>query len=162
LRAHGKPVLELLVACAARLGDWNTVLDLATKRYQQGPGSWEWDRWALVYLALRARSLNEDSEVQRAAEQISSLVHKEAQRSAIDHWDAYYLAVADRCLGNYEEAYKHLKKVFRHATRHLPLMLDDPSLDVFRSDESFRDLTMATEQADLQLREEIAAIDQQY
>jgi tetratricopeptide (TPR) repeat protein len=160
LRAYGKTVLELLVACAARLGDWNTVLDLATRRYQQGPGSWEWDRWAHVYLALRARSLNDASEVQRAAEQISSLV--KAQGSAIDHWDAYYLAVADRFLGNNEEAYKYLRDVFRQATRHLPLMLDDPSLDVFRRDEDFRDLTMAAEQAALQLREDIAAIDRQY
>ncbi len=162
LRACGKTVLELLVACAARLGDWDTVLGLATKRLQQGPGSWEWDRWALVYLALRARALNDAPEVQRAAERISSLVHQEAQGSGIDHWAAYYLAVADRCLGNHEEAYKYLKEVFRQATRHLPLMLDDPSLDVFRGDESFRDLTMATEQANLQLREDIAAIDQQY
>jgi eukaryotic-like serine/threonine-protein kinase len=161
LKAYGNTVLELLVTCAARLGDWNTVSDLATKRYQQGPGFWEWDQWALVYIALRARSLNDASEVQSAAEQISSLVHK-TPGSAIDHWDAYYLAVADRFLGNNEEAYKYLKDVFRQATRHLPLMLDDPSLDVFRADESFRDLTMATERADLQLRKDIAAIDQQY
>ncbi len=117
---------------------------------------------SMFYLALRARSLNDASEVQRKAEKISSLVRQEAQGSAIDHWDAYYLAVAERCLGNYEEAYKYLKDVFRQATRHLPLMLDDPSLDVFRGDESFRDLTMATEQANLQLRKDIAAIDRQY
>ncbi len=162
LRAYGNTVLELWVACAARLGEWNTVSDIASKRFQQGPGYWGWDRWSLIYLALRARSLNDASGVQKAAEQISSIVHRAAQGSAIDHSEAYYLAVADRCLGNYEEAYKYLKDVFRQATRHLPLMLDDPSLDVFRNDESFRDLTRATEQADLQLRKDIAAIDQRY
>ncbi len=56
LRAYGKTVLELWVACAARLGDWNTVLDLATKRKQQGRGSWgEWDRWAPCSILRCAR-----------------------------------------------------------------------------------------------------------
>ncbi len=162
LRAYGNTVLELLVACAARLGDWNTVSDLATKRYQQGSGYWKWDRWSLIYLALRASVFNDAPGARKAAEQITSIVRHENQGSSIDGWDAFELSVSERVLGNDGEAYKYLKPVFRIATRHLPLMINDPILDVFRGDHNFRELITETEKANDQLRKDIVQIERRY
>jgi eukaryotic-like serine/threonine-protein kinase len=155
-------VLQLLVASAARLGDWNTVSNLARKRYEQGRGSREFDKWSLAYLALWAKASDDQVALRQAAEQIRSLVLSQNQNSEISHWDAYYLAIGERYLGNKQEAYKYLSPIFRIAVLNLPLMINDPTLDVFRQDQEFSDLVRQSEEANAQLRGKISTIDRSY
>jgi eukaryotic-like serine/threonine-protein kinase len=159
LRAYGNTVLELLTACAARLGHWNTVLELTEKRLKEGAGSWSWDQWSLVYRGLYARSSNDQHAVRNAAEQIASIVRSENQDSQIHDWEAFNLAIAERLLGHDQEAYKYLGPVFNEKVLHLPLMFNDPTLDAFRNDQSFNEVVAAANKTKSKLREDIAELE---
>ena len=58
----------------------------------------------------------------------------------ISHWEAFYLAVGERLLGNKEEAYRRLRPIFSQAHRHVPLMGLDPLLSPFQRDSEYQDL----------------------
>jgi len=145
LRTYNHTVLELTVACSVRVGDWPTVVRLASARLEQGSGNWLWDSWALSYLALAARAAGHEAETRERADRLLASF-REALAGAEPHtWDHYYLALANRLLDRKEEGYGHLKQIFPRILRNLPLMRDDPTIDVFAPDAEFQGMMSAAE-----------------
>ena len=75
------------------------------------------------------------------AERLVSTIHQTQAGTEIGHWEAFYLAEGKRLLGQKDEAYNLFRSVFSPVIRHLPLMDQDPLLDVFREDPQFRRLS---------------------
>jgi non-specific serine/threonine protein kinase len=152
LITHDTTVLELVVACSVRVGDWPTVQRLASARLEKGPGSWEldWDSWALYYLALASRAAGREAEAQEKAEQVVARSLEALARGKTIFWAQYFLALGSRFLERKEEAYQHLRIVFPDVLGVLPLMREDPSMAPFVPDVEFQ-----TMMSDLEKKNEV-------
>jgi serine/threonine protein kinase/tetratricopeptide (TPR) repeat protein len=140
LRAYNHTVSELLVACSAKLGDWNTVGQIARTKLGAGTDVWDWKMWGLVYLALADQGLGQPAETKTQGEALVNYIQQKFVGREISHWEAFYLAVGERLLGNKEEAYARLRPVFSPAHRDVPLMGLDPLLSPFQQDPEYQDL----------------------
>ena len=162
LRSYNHTVLELTVACSMRVGDWPTVVRLASVRLEQGSGNWLWDSWALSYLGLAARHEGHESEAREKGDRLLASV-REALAGAEPHtWDRYYLALGNRLLDRKEEAYEHLRIIFPRILRNLPLMRDDPTINVFVSDNEFQGMMSAAEKKAEATRRRIEDIEKSF
>ena len=140
LRAYGHTVSELLVSCSAKLGDWNTVGQIAKTKLGNGADVWAWKMWGLAYLALASQGLGQPDETKSQSGALVNYTREKFVGREISHWEAFYLAVGERLLGNKEEAYARLRPVFSPAYRHVPLMGLDPLLSPFQQDSEYQDL----------------------
>jgi TolB-like protein len=140
LKAHGHTVSELLVACSAKLGDWNTVGQIARTKLGAGTDVWDWKMWGLAYLALADQGLEQTAGSKSQSAALVNYIQQKFVGREISHWEAFYLAVGERLLGNKEEAYARLRPIFSPAHRHVPLMGLDPLLSPFQQDSEYQDL----------------------
>ena len=162
LRTYNHSVLELTVACSVRIGDWGTVVRLATARLEQGSGNWLWDSWALSYLALAARSEGHQSEIRERGDRLLASV-RDALAGAEPHtWDHYYLALGNRFLDRKEESYEHLKIIFPRILRNLPLLRGDPTIGVFAPDVEFQGMMSAADKKTEATRSKIREIEKNF
>jgi serine/threonine protein kinase/tetratricopeptide (TPR) repeat protein len=138
LTAYTHTALELIVACSARVGDWNTVVRLASARLEQGAGNWRWDTWALFYLSCAARTAGHESEARDKADRLLASVPEGKKKEEPGEWGRVYLAVGNRILDQKEEAYRYLRTVFPVVLKELPLMRYDPVLKAFALDSEFQ------------------------
>jgi len=126
------PIGELLASCSARIGDWDTTLRIVDST--EGDKTW----WCLAYPALRDRSAGREDSMRTKAQRLVSSIQRTESSNEIGHWEAFYLAEGKRLLGLKDEAYAYLQPIFSPALRNLPLMDQDPLLDVFRDDPEFQ------------------------
>jgi TolB-like protein len=140
LKAHGHTMSELLVACSAKLGDWNTVGPIARTKLGAGTDIWDWKMWGLAYLALADQGLGQPAETRTQSEALVNYIQQKFVGREISHWEAFYLAFGERLLGNKEEAYRRLRPIFSQVHRHVPLMGLDPLLLPFLQDAEYQDL----------------------
>jgi serine/threonine protein kinase/tetratricopeptide (TPR) repeat protein len=139
IKAYNHPVFELLVACSAKLGDWSTVDKIAQTKIGQ-TDIWDSDFWGLAYQAFSAQNSGRLAEAKEKAESLVKIIQEKYVGRNIEHWEAVYLAVGERILGNKDEAYKYLGPVFLPAFRSLPLGSEDPLLSPFQQDKEYHDL----------------------
>jgi serine/threonine protein kinase/Tfp pilus assembly protein PilF len=140
LREYGHTVSELLVACSAKLGDWDTVNTIAKSKLGQEADLWDAKMWGLAYLALSAQNAKQVAQAKEQGETLVKFIQGKFVGRNIEHWEAFYLAVGERIVGNKEQAYLHLRSVFSPALRHAPLLGQDPLLTIFQQDDEYREL----------------------
>jgi serine/threonine protein kinase/Flp pilus assembly protein TadD len=95
LKAHGHTVSELLVACSAKLGDWNTVSQIARTKLGAGTDVWDWKMWGLAYLALADQGLEQAAESKSQSAALVNYIQQKFVGREISHWEAFYLAVGE-------------------------------------------------------------------
>jgi Tfp pilus assembly protein PilF len=139
--AYDHSVFELLLACSARAGDWGSVGRIANSKLGDASRVSNWRAYSLLYLAIAAREAGQDAKMKNYAQQLGSLVQEKGPEQDIQHWEIFNLAASERFLGQKEQAYNRFAPVFSAVLRHLPLMSQDPALDIFRDDPEFQDLT---------------------
>jgi tetratricopeptide (TPR) repeat protein len=132
--AYECQVDEIFASCSARIGDWDTANKIADLSHSAG-----W--WRLAYPALSEQAAGRDTSMRERAERLIAAIQKAMAGSEIGHWEAFYIAEGKRLLGQKDEAYDLFRSVFSPVIRHLPLMDQDPLLDVFREDPQFRKLS---------------------
>jgi serine/threonine protein kinase/Tfp pilus assembly protein PilF len=154
-------VLELLVACSLRVGDWNTVVGLAEARSKEAPGNWDENLWAFSYLALAARNAGTETESRRLAQYLLASMPPPSPNERLSYWDRFYRAFAYRVLDRTEDAYKDLKKVFPPVLRDLPLMNRDPLIEVFASDAEFQAMMKAADQNNKKMGKRIRELEKE-
>jgi serine/threonine protein kinase/tetratricopeptide (TPR) repeat protein len=140
LKAYDHAVFELSVACSAKLGDWTTVDQIAKTKLGNISDLWDGKMWGLAYLALAAQAQNDKEEMNSQSEELVKSIEEKYLGRKIEGWEAFYLAVGERLLGDKDQAYSHLENVFSPAFRHVPLMGNDPLLSVFREDPKYKEL----------------------
>jgi hypothetical protein len=140
LKAYDHAVFELSVACSAKLGDWTTVDQIAKTKLGNISDLWDGKMWGLAYLALAAQAQNDKAEMNSQSEELVKSIEEKYLGRKIEGWEAFYLAVGERLLGDNDQAYAHLENVFSPAFRHVPLMGNDPLLSVFREDPKYKEL----------------------
>jgi Tfp pilus assembly protein PilF len=145
LAAYEHTAFQLLLACSAHLGDWDSVMRIAGSKLGDTSSISDWRADSLLYLAIAERAAGRNAEMKDHAQQLVSLVQEKAPEQDKSHWETFYLAAAERFLGEQKEAYDHLAPIFSAVVRHLPLMSRDPALDVFRYDPEFQELTAKLE-----------------
>ena len=155
LAAYDHPVFELLLACSARSGDWDSVVRIADSKLGDTSSISDWRANSLLYLAIAERAAGRDAEMKDQAQRLVSLIQEKGTEQDISHWETFYLAAAERFLGQKKQAYDHLVPIFSAVLRHLPLMSRDPALDIFRDDPEFQDLTVKLENEVEKTRAEI-------
>jgi serine/threonine protein kinase len=143
LSAYDQPLFQLLLACGARSGDWDSVVRIANSNLTTNSPNWE--AYSLLYRTIAAREAGRDAEMRDYAQQLVSFVREKRPEQDISHWEIFYLAAAERFLSQKEQAYNRFAPIFSAVLRHLPLMSQDPVLDIFRSDPEFQDLTAKLE-----------------
>jgi serine/threonine protein kinase len=152
LAAYEHSVFELLLACTARSGDWDSVVRIAGSRLNDSVSYWSSKMNGLLYLAAADRAAGQDAEMRDRAQQLVSFVQERARGQDLE---TFYLAAAERLLDQKEQAYNHLAPVFSRMLRYLPLMSQDPALDIFRNDPEFQNLTAKLENEVQKTRAEI-------
>jgi serine/threonine protein kinase/tetratricopeptide (TPR) repeat protein len=145
LLAYDHSVFELLLACSARSGDWNSVMRIANSKLGDTSRVSNWRAYSLLYLALAERQAGREAEMKGHAQRLGSFVREKGTEQDISHWEIFYLAASERFLGQKEQAYNRFGPIFSPVLRHLPLMSRDPALDIFRDDPEFQDLTAKLE-----------------
>jgi hypothetical protein len=144
-KAYGHTVSELLVACSAKLADWKSVDEIARTKLGAGADVWDWKMWSLAYLALADQGLEQAAGTKSQSAALVNYIREKFAGREISHWEAFYLAVGERLLGNREEAYARLRPIFSPAYRHVPLMDRDPLLSPFQQDSEYQDLVKKLE-----------------
>jgi TolB-like protein/Flp pilus assembly protein TadD len=149
LIAYGSSLDDLIVACMERLKDWPSVIRKVELRTDDDP-------WRLFHLTL---AYYQSGESAKAAESASKLQTGAKASLAVhpDDRDAkYYLAFSNRILGNKENAYDLLRRLFPGTLNELPdaliLVRADPSLDVFAGDNEFQDLMASFDKKNAEVR----------
>jgi TolB-like protein len=143
--AYDRSVFELMLACSARSGDWDSVVRIASSKLGDSSRVSNWRAYSLLYLAIAARATGRDAEMKDHARQLGLFVQEKGSDQDVSHWEIFYLAASERFLGQKEQAYNHFAPIFSAVLRHLPLMSQDPALDIFRNDPEFQDLTTELE-----------------
>jgi serine/threonine protein kinase/tetratricopeptide (TPR) repeat protein len=162
LFAYGHTVLELVIACSVRVGDWPTAVRLASARLAQGSGNWSFDTLALSYLALSAYSAGLETEARERAERLVASARENLVGVETSWWGHYYLAVGFRFLDRKDEAYQHLRTVFPIVLTGLPLIGDDPTLEVFKRDVEFQHMMSDAEKKNEKTRTQIREIEKNF
>jgi tetratricopeptide (TPR) repeat protein len=139
--AYDHSVFELRLACSARAEDWDSVVRIASSKLGDTSRVWNRRAYSLLYLAIAARKAGHDPEMKKHAQELGSFIQEKESEQNISQWEKFYLAASERFLGQKKQAYKRFAPIFSAILRHLPLMSQDPALDIFRDDPEFLDLT---------------------
>jgi hypothetical protein len=118
-------------------------------------------------MARTRHSVSGDSA--KASENASKLLPQSKARLAVypgDRDAQYYAAFANRVLGNKNEAYELLRRLFPGTLGELSYALTlgraDPSLEVFAPDSEFQDLLKDLDKRDTEIRARIAETEKSF
>ena len=156
LVAYGPSALDLRIECAERLGDWASVIQGVQAKAAT-------DLCSQFHLTL-AYQLSGD--ITKASSEATTLQTRAKAVLSIHPTDRdakYYLAFSDRLLGRKDEASEILRQLFPvsiiPSPNALSLLRDDPSLDVFKQDDSFKELVAGVDKRDNETRARIVEIE---
>jgi serine/threonine protein kinase len=155
LAAYDHSAFQLLLACSARSGDWDAVVRITSSKLRDTSKVSNWRAYNLLYSAIAAREAGRDADMKDYAQQLGAFVQEKGPEQEISHWEIFYLAAAERFLGQKEQAYNRFAPIFSPVLRHLPLMSQDPALDIFRDDPEFQNLTVKLEKEREKIRAQI-------
>jgi TolB-like protein/lipopolysaccharide biosynthesis regulator YciM len=154
--AYGPSALDLRVECAERLSDWSFVIQATEAKANTDP-------WAQFHLALAYDFSRDATRASAEATKLQTLARSLLSIHSTDRDAMYYLAVSDRILGLRDEANELLRKLFPESISALPsalnLLREDPSLDVFKQDNSFQELVASFDKKNAETRARIAEIE---
>jgi serine/threonine protein kinase/tetratricopeptide (TPR) repeat protein len=134
LSAYDSSVVELVVGCSERVGDWLSVVRLTSAALKKG----EKEQWACLHLALALRALGRDVEAREKMQRLVDLTRGELAANESDALSNWYMAAANRLLGHKDEAYEYLRKIFPRMLVYLDLPRDECSLELFAPDIEFK------------------------
>ena len=159
LIAYGPTLDGLIVGCLGHQKDWASVISMVQARADNDP-------WSLFQLTL---AYNQSGESANASDNASELLRQAKARLEVhpsDRDSEYYAAFANRVLGNKNEAYQFLRRLFPgtlgELSYALTLVRADPSLDVFAPDSEFKDLSAAFDKRNSEIRARIAEIEKRF
>ena len=158
LMTYGSSVLELRIGCAERLGDGRAVLQMLQEN-NEGAGD---EAWRLFHTV---QALGESGDVAGAhdnAARLQSLAKSNLSVNSQDLAEGYYLAFSDRVLGQKDDAYEILKRIFPGLIDYLPLLSADHSLDTFRQDSEFQELWKSFDAKNEETRKRIEEVERGY
>jgi TolB-like protein/thioredoxin-like negative regulator of GroEL len=154
--AYNPSALDLRVECAERLRDWSFVIQATEAKADTDP-------WAQFHLALAYYFSGDAAKARAEATKLQTQAKSLLSVHSTDRDALYYLAISDRILGLRDEANELLRKLFPESFSELPnalnLLRDDPSLDVFKQDDSFQELLAGFDKKDAETRARIAELE---
>ena len=133
LSTVGPRVVEQLVACAERLGDWPAVIRLTNAQIEKGGE----DLWSVFNLALALRASGQEQDAKEKMERATVLAREELAKNEHNVEARTYLSFACRFLGHKEEAYQNLRMIFPGMLENLMLFRDDYYWTDFAGDPEF-------------------------
>ena len=156
LVAYGPSALELRTECAERLGDWASVI-------QEVQAKAATDLWSQFHLTLTYQLSGDITKASTEAMTLQTRAKAVLSVHPTDRDAKYYIAFSDRVLGRKDEASEILRQLFPVSITPLPnalsLLRDDPSLDVFKQDDSFKELMAGIDKRDNETRNRILEIE---
>jgi hypothetical protein len=158
IMTYGSSVLALRIGCAERLGDGLAVLQMLQDN-NEGAGD---ETWRLFHTV---QALGESGDVAGAhdsAARLQSLAKSNFSVNSQDLIEGYYLAFSDRVLGQKDDAYEVLKRVFPGMIDYLPLLRADHSLEIFDQDSEFQELSKSFDAKNEETRKRIEEIERGY
>jgi Tfp pilus assembly protein PilF len=139
-------VSDGLLYCAVGLADWVVVISTCRARLQSDPEN----LWARTFLAHGLQRVGRPTEARETCEEVLRRGVERLERPAQpdNPWDIpLSVAWAYRSVGRQHEAYRYLDLYLTHRTLvHLPLGLDNPILDAFKSDPEFNTILARLQQ----------------
>jgi tetratricopeptide (TPR) repeat protein len=137
LKGYDYSVSEGMFYSTVGMKDWPAVAQWCRNHLAGNPD----EIWPRTYLALALETSGQTSGAQQLAEEIVRSGLERLERPAahdIPLEVRLYVAWAYRLLDSQEEAYRHLNEYLAQRTLlHVPLGLENPIFDVFRSDSEF-------------------------
>ena len=137
LKGYDYSVSEGLLYSTVGIKDWPAVAQWCRDHLAANPEK----IWPRTYLALASEMSGQQGEARQMAEEIVKYGLERLERPAAHDipWEVQlYVAWAHRLLNSEEEAYRHLNEYLAQRTLlHVPLGLENPIFDVFRSDSGF-------------------------
>ena len=146
LKGYDYSVSEGMLYSTIGIKDWASVEELCRNQLEEHQEK----IWPRTYLALAWEMCGRQSDAQRMAEEIVRCGLERLERPAAHDipWEVQlYVAWAYRLLNDKNEAYRHLNEYLaQRSFLHVPLGLENPIFEVFRSDVEFDALTTDLEQ----------------
>jgi len=140
LKGYDYSVSEGMLYSTVGMKDWPAVAQWCRNHLAANPEK----IWPRTYLALALEMSGQQSRARQIAEEIVKYGLERLERPAAHDipWEVQlYVAWAYRLLNSEEEAYRHLNDYLAQRTLlHVPLGLENPICDVFRSDSRFEAL----------------------
>jgi tetratricopeptide (TPR) repeat protein len=140
LKGYDYSVSEGMLYSTVGMKDWPAVAQWCRNHLAANPEK----IWPRTYLALALEMSGQQSGAQQIAEEIVKYGLERLERPAAHDipWEVQlYVAWAYRLLNSEEEAYRHLNEYLAQRTLlHVPLGVENPIFDVFRSDSGFEAL----------------------
>jgi TolB-like protein/tRNA A-37 threonylcarbamoyl transferase component Bud32 len=154
LVAYGPYVEDLKCSCWEHLGQWTEVLNLvrSTKDIEN-------ERWPLLHLILALNATHQESDAQQKAKRLLALAKETVTDNADDRYAEYFLAFCYRFLGEKDQAYSYLRRIFPEVIGRLPLGRDDYSLRIFSQDREMQELLADFEKTSHAKREQLHQMD---
>jgi non-specific serine/threonine protein kinase len=135
LVGYGPYVEELVWGCLEHLGRWTELLQLVG-----ASDDMENEQWSLLHLTLAFNAIHQDSDARQKAEQLLALAKETSAANPGNSSSVYFVAFCYRFLGEKDQAYAYLRRVFPEVISRLALERDDYSLKVFSQDQEMQEL----------------------
>jgi TolB-like protein len=151
---YGVDVEDLRWGCLEHLSRWTELLQLirSTKNIEN-------EGWPLLHLTLALSATHQDGEAQQKAKRLLTLAKESATINPEDLDPVYFLAFCYRFLGEKDQAYTYLRRVFPEVIDWLALRRNDYSLKVFSQDQEMQELMADFEKANQVKRVQIHQMD---
>jgi len=154
LVGYGTNVEDLRWDCLQYLGRWTELLQLIRSSKDT-----EHEGWRLLRLIIALSATQQDSEAQQEAKRLLAVAKESALANPEDLDPVYFLAFGYRFLGEKDQAYSYMRRVFPEVLAWLPLLRNDYSLTIFSQDREMQELMADFEKASLTKRKQIHQMD---
>ena len=151
--AYGPYADDLTWGCWEYLNQWMDVLQLVPSTTDI-----ENERWQLLHLTLALSATHQENEAREKAKQLLGLATGQFTTNPDDRYAAYFLAFCYRFLGEKDQAYNYLRRIFPEIIGWLPLGRNDYALKIFSQDPEMQGLMADFEKANQEKRVQIHQI----
>jgi TolB-like protein len=151
---YGANAEDLRWGCLEYLGRWTEVLQLIRSSKDV-----ENEGWRLLHLTMALNATQQGGEAQQEAERLLAMAKESAEANPEDLDPVYFLAFCYRFLGEKDQAYIYLRRVFPEVIAWLPIGRNDYSLKIFSQDREMQELMADFEKASQEKRVRIRQMD---
>ena len=148
--AYGPYAEDLKWGCWEYLNQWTDVLQLVPSSTDI-----ENERWHLLHLTVALNATHQENEAREKAKRLLSLATESFASNPDDRYAAYFLAFCYRFLGEKDQAYTYLRRIFPEIIGWLPLGRNDYPLKIFSQDPEMHELMANFEKANREKRIQI-------
>ena len=147
-------VEDLKCGCFEHLGQWEELL-----QYVRSTKNFENEQWALLHLSLGLNATQQGNEAEQKVKRLLALAKETLTANPNDRYAGYFLAFCYRFLGDKDQAYIYLRRIFPEIIGELPLWRNDYSLRIFAQDREMQELMADFEKASQMKRTQIHQMD---